>query len=407
MKIINVETYLFRSSRNYLLVKIETDDGIVGWGDATLNGREMVVQILVDNYLKDLLVGTDASKINEIWQMIYIGTYWRGGPIMMTALAGVDMALWDIKGKYAEMPLVDLIGGRFREKVEVYSHVHGRNADELVESVKRKKAEGFRNLRYSFDSRDHHSDMIFTQPHQDIVQGHFEKSSIESLADFWDSRVYAQDLIRITDRLRKEFGMTLGLIHDVHGRLSLSAAKEVCRELEKMHLMFIEDPIDSKKTNGLEEIRNTSTTPIGIGELFNSIDECRALISKHHIDYLRIDISHFGGITPSLKAAALSDVFDVKMAFHGPSDISPVAHAACYHIDSSISNFGIQEYVDFEQEVKDVFKMPYTYDNGFVTINNTPGLGVEIDENQLMECDEYMKSYLPILRDMMSAIHNW
>lgn len=407
MKIEHVETFLFRSCRNYLLVKIITDDGVVGWGDATLNGREMVVKSLIDNYLEDMLIGCDASRIQEIWQMIYIGSYWRGGPVIMTALAGIDMALWDIKGKYARMPLSDLIGGRVRNKIEVYSHVHGSDVDDLIESVYRKQSEGFQTLRYSFDSKDHRSDMIFRQPHQDIVKGHIEKELGDSLVDVWDSRTYARDLLNVTSRLRTEFGMDLGLVHDVHSRLTISAAKEVCRELESMHLMFIEDPIDSKKTNGLAEIRKNSVIPIGIGELFNSVDECRELIARRQIDYLRIDISHFGGITPAIRAAALAEVFDVKIAFHGPSDISPVAHAACYHIDSSIPNFGIQEYVEFEPEIKRVFKLPFTYDNGFVTICDEPGLGVTLDEEYLKSCEPYRKSYLPMLRDRAHAIHNW
>lgn len=407
LKITNVETFLIRPKRNYLIVKITTSDGVVGWGDATLNGRELVVQTLLDSYLKDLLIGHDASKISEIWQMIYTGTYWRGGPVMMTALAGIDMALWDIKGKYAKMPLVDMIGGRSRDRVKVYSHVHGKVLEQLLEGVHRKQAEGFQTLRYSFDTKDRVSDTWFRQPHQDIEQGHFEKTTIQTTGDEWDSNQYAQDLVRITMRLREEFGMQFDLIHDVHSRFSGTQARVVCKELEPMSLLFIEDPIDSKRTNELAEIRKGSSIPIGIGELFNTMDECRLPVSNQQIDYLRLDITHFGGITPALKAAAFAEVFDVKMAFHGPSDIAPLAHAACYHIDYSIQNFGIQEYVAFEQEVKDVFALPYAYKDGYVSLQDKPGLGVEINEDYLKQCQRYEKNSLPILRDTAGAIHNW
>lgn len=407
MIIVKVDTLLFRTCRNYLIVRIETADGLVGYGDATLNGRESVVKELIDAHLSEMLVGKDAANITDIWQMIYIGTYWRGGPVTMTALAGIDMALWDLKGKLSGLPLCDLIGGRSRKKMEVYCHVHGTTLEQLIENISGKLALGFRIVRYSFDTSDSESNLVFRQPHQDVSKGHIEIDSINTCSEVWDSRMYAADLIRITRAIREEFGPHLGLIHDVHSRLTVAQARQTLKQLESLGLLFIEDPIDSKNLKGLSLLSQCCTVPIGIGELFNTIDECRDIIAHQEIGFLRIDISHFGGITPALRAAAVAEAFGVKVAFHGPSDISPLAHAACYHIDASIPNFGVQEYVNFEPEVLNVFQIPYAYQDGYITIDNTPGLGVTIDESLIDTDSTYIKSYLPILRDRMDAVHNW
>lgn len=408
LKISKVETIMTNTGRNYLIVKIVTDSGIIGYGDATLNGRELAVQSIIDNYLSYLLIGHDSDRIEDIWQMIFKGSYWRGGPVLMTALAGIDMALWDIKGKRANLPVYSLLGGKSRNKIQTYYHVHGRNDDELIDNCFEKIRNGCRIIRYSFDSQDpFNKDNKFCQPHQDISINRIEISDVKSEQGLWNSEVYANHLIRITKHLRESLGENIGLIHDAHGRFTLAQACRVAKELEKYNLYFFEDPIDSMDKKGLRKLSYCSSIPIGIGELYNTIYDCEDVIRQQFIDYIRVDISHFGGITPIMKLASFSEIYGVKTGFHGPSDISPIAHAAMTHIDFSVSNFGVQETIEAsDQLTNDVFDSGIVKENGFIKISDRPGLGVIINED-LARKYEYKRNYLPILRDEMGAIHNW
>ena len=407
MEIKKVETILTSPGRNYLIVKITTKSGIVGYGDATLNGRELAVKSLIDEYFAEWLEGFDSDRIQDIWQMIFKGGYWRGGPVFMSALAGVDMALWDIKGKRADLPLYSLFGGKCRDRARIYLHVHGSDVEELIGKCREKVEQGCTILRYSFDTPDPFREgEYFRQPYQDPKQKRIEVNTLKKEEQIWDENVYANDLIRVTAELRSALGDNIGLIHDVHGRLSSDQACRVAKALEPYNLLFLEDPVDSFNNKVLGNIKMQSSTSIGLGELFNTISDCRDLISKRLIDYIRVDISHFGGITPLLKLAAFAEVFDIKTAFHGPSDISPIAHAALAHIDMHISNFGIQEYVDPDAEIAKVFQSPITMNQDSIQISDRPGLGVEISEEAAMQL-HYKPKFLPYLRDRMGAIQNW
>ena len=408
LKISRVETILTNTGRNYLIVKIMTQSGIIGYGDATLNGRELAVQSVIDQYISNLLIGHDSDRIEDIWQMIFKGSYWRGGPVLMTALAGIDMALWDIKGKRANLPVYSLLGGKSRDKILTYLHIHGRNEKELVDNCLKQVKNGCRVIRYSFDSEDvFNKDNRLYQPHQDISMSRIEVKNVKKEQGYWNEEIYANSLIKITKKLRESLGDNIGLIHDVHGRLSLAQACRVVGEMEKYNLLFLEDPIDSMNKEGLRKLSNSSNVPIGIGELYNTIYDCKNAISNQLITYIRVDISHFGGITPLKKTANLSEVYGIKTAFHGPSDISPIAHAALAHVDLTISNFGVQETVDFSDKLtNDVFDSGIEFHKGFITISDEPGLGVTVNEELARE-HKYEPSYLPILRDEMGAIHNW
>jgi mannonate dehydratase len=409
MKIKDIETILTCPGRNYLIIKITTDKGIVGYGDATLNGRELAVKAAIDGHIAKWLIGHDADRITDIWELVFRGTYWRGGPVLMTALAGIDMALWDIKGKKYSAPVYELLGGKCRDRLKAYFHVHGHTKEELLERIKVRMKDGCRCVRYSFDVADPFNEgYYFTQPHQDISVG----KRIEVLEDairqpdVWDSNPYKHELINVTAFLREHLGYNIDLIHDGHERFSPIHAADVARQLEPYNLLFFEDPIEPMHQQSLEMIRRHSTTPIAMGELYHTIKDCLLPIEKQWIDYLRIDISHFGGITPSLKASTLAECQAVKMAFHGPSDISPLAHAALVHIDISIPNFGIQECVDRNSSVEEVFKTIVQYENGYITVGDKPGLGVDVNE-EAAKYFEYNPKYLPALRDSEGAVHNW
>jgi len=405
-KIGEIRTILTCPGRNYLIVRVTTEDGITGYGDATLNGRELAVKSVVDDYLADWLRGYDSDRISDIWQMVFRGTYWRGGPVLMTALAGVDMALWDIKGKRAGMPLYSLIGGKCRDRVSVYTHAHGQNADELVSRCKELVERGVSAIRYSFDTKDPGgSDVFYRQPHQDVGLKRIETDDVKQ-EGMWNSEAYMNDLIRITARLREALGDYIRLIHDVHGRLTPAQAVHAARALERFSLFFLEDPVDSLDADGLRMLRALCGTPLALGELFNTMAQCGPVIRERLVDFIRVDISHFGGITPLLQLAHFADSCGIRTAFHGPSDISPFAHAALVHVDLSIPNFGIQETYVHDKNLSRVFELSYREEDGYLHIKDAPGLGVGFDEDAAADFP-YRKQYLPVLRDETGSIHNW
>jgi mannonate dehydratase len=409
MHISRVSTILTCPDRNYLIVRVETDTGVVGYGDATLNGRERAVQVLVEEHLAGWLEGHEAERIEDIWQMIFRHTYFRGGPVMLSALAGIDMALWDIKGKAHEAPVYDLLGGRCRDRVLAYLHVHGRNDKELIARSRARMDDGCRVLRYSFETPDPRTpDTVYRQPHQDIAT----KERIEVTGDLrhapavWDSEVYMRDLIRVTRLLRDELGEDVGLIHDAHERLSVAQARQVARELEPYHLFFLEDPLEPLGVGALREVRAASATPLAMGELYSTMSDAVPALQERWIDYLRLDVTHFGGISPARRAATLADVYGVRTAFHGPSDISPLAHAANLHLDLAVPNFGIQEFVEHDARVYSVFDWGIDMSDGYLHVPARPGLGVDIDEDAAAT-HPYTPGYLPTLQDAMGAVHDW
>lgn len=407
MKIKKIETILTSPGINFLIVKITTDEGIVGYGDATLGGRTLAVQSVINDHIADWLVGCDANQIEDVWQMIFKSSYWRGGPILMDALAGIDMALWDIKGKKAKMPLYSLLGGKCRDRVLIYKHVHGSTSQELIEKCHNEVDNGIRVLRYSFDSKDPFMELgLLRQPHQDLSEGRIEVNDVKNQVCPWDSGVYINDLINITGSLRNDLGENVGLIHDVHGRLSSVGAARVAKELEPFHLYFLEDPVDHWDKKAFLHLKSNTVTPLAIGELYNTVNDCTDLISGNLIDYIRVDITHYGGITPLIKLAAFAEIFGVKTAFHGPSDISPIAHAAMTHVNFATINFGIQEHVDFDDTVCSVFNSSLKRDQGYLYLSEKPGLGITINEN-LANSYPYQRKHMPISRDRAGAICNW
>lgn len=408
MRLEEIRTILTCPDRNYLIVKITADNGLVGYGDATLNGRELAVQSLLDHHLSSWLRGWDTDAIEKIWQSVTRQQYWRGGAILMTALSGIDMALWDLKGKKLGAPLYSLLGGKSRDRVRVYFHAHGKTDEELVGRCRQIMAAGCTAVRYSFETPDpFEPGLAHRQPHQDVAGGDRLEASLDALRQppRWDSSVYMKDLPRVTEILRRELGPDVQLIHDVHQRLTPIQAATVAKRLEPYNLLYLEDPVEPH-SQGLGVVRASSCTPIGMGELWVTAQEYLPALQRHWIDYLRVDVSHAGGITGLMKASTLADAYQVSMAFHGPSDISPLAHSANMHIDAAIVNFGIQEFVEPDSRARQVFAWRYSYSDGCVTLEDAPGLGVRVDEESASRFP-YKESYMPLLQDRDGAVHNW
>lgn len=369
---------------NLVVVKVETNQpGLYGLGCATFAYRHLVVKCLVEEYLKPLLVGRDATAIEEIWQLVHQNAYWRNGPVENNALSGVDMALWDIKGKMAGMPLYQLFGGKCREGVPIYRHADGRDLSELCDNIEKYRAQGITHIRCQ--SGGYGGGGYGTAP----------SSAPTGAANgiYLDSRKYMRATVEMFEGIRSKVGHDVALCHDVHERLKPIEAIKLACELEPFDLFFLEDAIALEELEWMRRLREKTTIPLAIGELFNNPSEWKFLITEQLIDFIRVHLSQIGGITPGRKLQIFAEQFGVRTAWHGPGDMSPMAHAANIHIDLAARNFGVQEWSGTEppnfviQELKgpreallDVFPGLPEFRNGYVYANDTPGLGVEIDE---------------------------
>jgi len=371
---------------NLIVVKVETNQpGLYGLGCATFAYRHLVVQCLVEEYLKPLLVGRDVSAIEELWQLMHQNAYWRNGPIENNAISGVDMALWDIKGKMAGMPVYQLFGGKVREAVPIYRHADGRDLAELCDNIQRYREMGITHIRCQ--SGGYGGGGFGAAP----------KTAPRGAADgiYLDGKAYMRDTLKLFDGIRSQVGFDVALCHDVHERLSPNEAIRFACQMERFDLFFLEDAIPLEEGQWLRELRAKTTIPLAQGELFNNPAEWKSLIAERLIDYIRVHLSQIGGITPGRKLQLFAEQFGVKTAWHGPGDMSPVAHAANIHIDLSARNFGVQEWSGIEppnfviQQLKgprgallDVFPGLPEFKDGYVYANDKPGLGVDIDEAQ-------------------------
>jgi len=381
LKVTEVRTIVTCPGRNFVLVKILTDEGLYGVGDATLNGRELAVAEALREHIGPWLIEKEAERIEDIWQELFRGTYWRGGPVLMTALAGVDLALWDVKGKKAGMPLYELFGGRTRDKVRVYMHPHGRTFEETLESCKRVVRMGCTALRASVD-----------------IPGLAENQ--------WEPAPYLRTTPRLFKYLREQLGDEVDFLHDVHERINPVQACQLAKDLEPIRMFFLEDPLRPEHKESFRLLRAHTSTPIAMGELYHDIWECLPLVTEQLVDFLRVDICHFGGITHARKLAAIAEPYYIDMAFHGPGDISPIVHAANVHIDTSIPNFGIQEWVFHGAEVKKVVTGGPEYKDGYLTAPNVSGLGCDINEEEAARYP-YKRDYLPTLRRLDGSFTDW
>lgn len=362
--------------RNRLvIVKVETSEpGLYGLGCATFNQRPLTVMTAVQEYLDPFARGRDVSDIEDIWQNAYTSSYWRNGPVLNNALSGLDMALWDIKGKRAGMPVYQLLGGKCRFAVECYTHSSGRDNQELEDSVKKNMERGFRHIRIQvggYGSPHLSKDLDF----KDAGYGLSKDSNM-------DSYPYLKAVPKAFEHIRTTCGDQLELLHDVHERIQPIEAVNLLKELEKYRPFFIEDPLPPEDNGYFPLLRQHSTVPIAMGELFNSPHEWVPLITGRLIDFIRVHISQAGGLSPARKIATLAEFFNVRSAWHGPGDLSPVGHAINAHLDLAIRNFGIQESLMFNDATREVFSGCPTYKNGYMVINEAPGIGIDIDEEK-------------------------
>jgi mannonate dehydratase len=371
---------------NLLVVKVETNqDGLHGLGCATFAYRHLAVKCLIEEYLRPLLIGRDAQAIEEQWQLMHQNAYWRNGPIENNAISGIDMALWDIKGKLANMPLYQLFGGKVREGVPIYRHADGRDLNELCENIQRYREQGITHIRCQSGG---YGGGGFGKAPQSAPRGAPD-------GIYLDSRKYIRDTLKLFDGIRSKIGFDVALCHDVHERLKPVEAIRFARELEPYELFFLEDAIALEEGEWMRQLRAKTTTPLAQGELFNNPSEWRLLITERLIDFIRVHLSQIGGITAGRKLQIFAEQFGVRTAWHGPGDMSPLAHAANIHIDLASRNFGVQEWSGTEppnfviQELKgpraallDVFPGLPEFRNGHVYANDKPGLGIEINETE-------------------------
>jgi mannonate dehydratase len=402
MRIIGAEVIVCCPGRNFVTLKVSTEDGIHGLGDATLNGRELAVASYLNDHILPLLIGRDARRIEDTWQYFYKGAYWRRGPVTMAAIAAVDTALWDIKAKSLNVPLYQLLGGASRDGVLVYGHASGSDIEETVKAVASYIGCGYKAIRAQSGIPGLAS--TYGVGHG---PGHYEPAEKDAPAeDLWSTESYLNFVPQLFARLRKEFGPDLHLLHDVHHRLTPIEAARAGKELEPYHLFWLEDPVPVELQDGFRIIRQHTTTPLAVGEVFNSIYDCQKLIEEQWIDYIRTAVVHAGGITHLRRIANLAELYHVRTGAHGATDLSPVCLAAALHFDLSVHNFGIQEYMPHTAETDAVFPHAYTYENGYMHPGAAPGLGVDIDES-LAARYPYQRAYLPINRKLDGTMHSW
>jgi mannonate dehydratase len=402
MKITNAKLIVCAPSRNFVTLKIETDGGVYGLGDATLNGREKAVVSYLEDHCIPALLGRDPANIEDIWHYFYRGAYWRRGPVTMTAISAIDMALWDIKGKALNTPLYNLLGGKSRDRVLVYAHASGRDLAEAIQDVGSKLAAGFLAVRVQSGIpglADVYGVTRDGEPYEPARHGLPQEHC-------WDTAKYLRFAPQLFAKVRDTYGDEPHLLHDVHGRCTPIEAARLARELEPFHLFWLEDPVSGELQEGLRLVRRHSTTPLAIGEVYNTIYDYTTLIPQQLIDYVRMPLAHGGGITHLLKVAAFASVYHVLTGFHGATDLSPVTMAAALHFNFAVNNFGIQEYMPHADLVSDVFRINYGYENGFMHVDDSPGIGVDIDEEKA-KLYPYAMASLPVSRKPDGTLFHW
>lgn len=402
MRITRVDVIVCSPGRNFVTVRIETDGGVHGVGDATLNGRELAVAAYVRDHLADALLGRDPRRSEDIWHHLYRGAYWRRGPVTMTAIAAIDTALWDIKAKLAGMPLYQVLGGASRDGVLVYGHANGETIDDTVAAVGEYVAQGYRAVRAQCGvpgiatTYGVSADRMFYEPADAAVP----------TEHVWSTPPYLRIVPELFAALRDAYGWDLHLLHDVHHRLTPVEAARLGRDLEPFRLFWLEDPVPAEDQRSFELIRAHTTTPLAVGEVFSSIWDAQHLLEHRLIDYLRATVVHAGGITHLRRIADLAALHDVRTGCHGATDLSPVAMGAALHFDLWVPNFGIQEWMRHPVECDEVFPRAWSFADGYLHPGDATGLGVDIDVSAA-ERYPYRAASLPVNRLEDGTLWHW
>jgi len=402
VKITNAKVIVTCPGRNFVTLKIETDEGVTGIGDATLNGRELAVVAYLEDHVIPCLIGRDPQQIEDIWQYLYRGCYWRRGPVTMASVAAVDVALWDIKGKITGQPLYQLLGGRSRDGVMVYGHANGSDIEETVDAVGRYIDMGYKAIRGQTGV-----------PGLDQIYGIGRGALYYEPADAalpseerWSTEKYLNYVPKLFQRLRDVYGDDHHLLHDCHHRLTPIEAARFCRDVEPYRLFWVEDTTPAENQEAFRLIRQHSVTPLAVGEVFNTIWDCKDLIQEQLFDYIRTAVVHAGGITHIRQIAGLAALYQIRTGCHGATDMSPVTMGAALHFDLWVPNFGIQEYMRHTEETNAVFPHSYSFADGYMNVDDTPGHGVDIDED-LAAKYPYERAYLPVNRLQDGSMWNW
>jgi mannonate dehydratase len=366
-----------------VVVKIETSEpGLYGIGCATFTQRAYVVQTAVDKYLKPFLLGRNADEIEDIWQSSYVSSYWRNGPVLFNAMSGVDMALWDIKAKRANMPLYQLLGGKVRAGADLYFHAQGTSVEEVEDSARKAMERGYRHVRVQMGQKGNanYGARGATGTPASSLNAKAEVAGPTNPKIIFDPAIYVRSVPKLFEHLRVKLGNEVELLHDVHERVSLTQAIQLCKAVEPYNPFFIEDPFPPEENDHFKLLRQQTTVPLAMGELFNTQHEFVPLIKDRLIDFIRIHVSQIGGLTPARKVQALCSFFGVKTAWHGPGDSSPIAHATQLALELTSYNFGIHEGYVFPPETQEVFPGCPTTKDGYMYAQEKPGHGVDIDE---------------------------
>jgi mannonate dehydratase len=357
------------------VVKITTDqDGLYGYGCATFTQRADLVVDAVKLYLKPFLLGRPTDAIEDLWQAMYNSSYWRNGPVLNNAISGVDQALWDIKGRQAGMPVYELLGGKCRRGAMIYSHASGREISETLDQARRLMGQGIKAVRLQVG-------VPGMAAYGAAPVRTAQSSNSEPYTDeVFEPEPYVRRTLQLFEAARKELGPEIEILHDVHERVPPRLAVQFAKDMEPYRLFFLEDALSPENIDYFKQIRANCTTPLAMGELFNNPHEWNNLIRDSVIDFIRVHVSEAGGLTPCRKMAAMAEAFQVRTAWHGPGDVSPVGHCANVTLDLVCYNFGIQEWTFANDRLREVFEGYPEVKDGYVYANEKPGWGVEVNE---------------------------
>lgn len=401
-KILNARVIITSPGRNFVTLKVECGDGTTGVGDATLNGRELAVASYLAEHVVPCLIGRDAHRIEDIWQYLYKGAYWRRGPVTMAAIAAVDMALWDIKGKLAGLPVYQLLGGASRAGCMVYGHANGETIADAIAAALEYQGQGYKAIRLQCGVPGMASTYGVSKD-----KYFYEPADAElPTENLWSTAKYLRVVPELFAAAREALGWDVHLLHDVHHRLTPIEAARLGKDLEPYRPFWIEDATPAEDQEAFRLIRQHTTTPLAVGEIFSSIWDCKALIENRLIDYIRATVLHAGGITHMRQIASLADLYQVRTGCHGATDLSPVTMAAALHLGLAIPNFGIQEYMRHSDDTDAVFPHGYRFSDGMLHPGDAPGLGVDIDET-LAAAHPYRRAYLPVNRLEDGTMWSW
>lgn len=411
--IANAEVVVTSPGRNFVTLRITTADGVVGLGDATLNGRELAVAAYLTEHVVPLVLGLDAAAIEDTWQFLYRGAYWRRGPVTMAAIAAVDMALWDIKAREANVPLYQLLGGASRTGCLAYGHASGRDTAELFDSIREHQELGFAAIRVQTGVPGLHSvygvatsagDAADRYDYEPARRGGTDRALL--VEEQWDTRAYLRHIPTVFEAVRNEFGPDLPLLHDGHHRMTPREAAQLGKSLEPYHLFWLEDCTPAEDQAALRYVRSQTTTPLAIGEVFNTVWDFQTLITERLIDYVRAAVTHAGGVSHLKRIADFASVYGIKTGFHGPTDVSPVGQAAQLHLGLALHNFGIQEYMRHSPLTLEAFRSSVTFTDGLLHPGDAAGLGVDLDLD-IAAAHPYDRAYLPVNRLLDGTVHDW